>query len=129
MMTRLLLVFATLAVLSPSAFGDDFYEGYVCEVRLVPLETYNVVAPDPAGIGRMNFSVRPNADCTGTFSVLWVCSVDAPAGGDCPTGKKFTRTEMQSMYGALTNAIGTGLRAAAYTATGRTAISILHIKR
>jgi hypothetical protein len=127
-MIRLLMALSILTALSSTAIADDFYEGYVCEVRLFGLETYDST-PDSEGVGRVNFSIRPNADCTGTFTVLWVCSVDAPSGGDCITGRRFTRPEMRSMYAALTNAVGTGLRAAATTPTGRTSISVLHIKR
>lgn len=127
-MIRLLMALSILAALSTTAAADDSYEGYVCEVRLLGLETYDAT-PDSEGVGRMNFSIRPNADCTGTFTVLWLCSVDAPTGGDCITGRRFTRPEMRAMYAALTNAVGSGLRATATTPAGRTSVNVLHIKR
>jgi hypothetical protein len=128
-MIRLLFALSLVAALSSTALADDFYEGYVCEVRNVPLENYDPT-PDNAGFGRINFSIRPNADCTGTFTVLWICSLDAPNTGDCVgSTRRFTRPEMQSMYAALTNAIGNGLRASTYTPPGRMSIQVLHIKR
>jgi hypothetical protein len=128
-MTRLLFALSILIGSSSTVLADDFYEGYVCEVRMQPLENYDAT-PDNAGMGRINFSVRPNSDCTGTLTVLWACSLDAPSTGDCVgSTRRFTCPEMQSIYGTLTNAVATGLRAAAYTPAGRASIQVLHIKQ